>query len=100
MNNQYLTNRYWLILDSGGILRTPLNGWHLPEYIQRANAEYIKHGDDRGMGDVDYWLRTQFNLNRPGSPELGFGKRSKKIYTGPNGGTYYIKSGKKVYVRH
>lgn len=92
MNNQQLTDRYWLILDSGGIPRTPLNGWHLPEYIQRANYD--------GIGNADYWLRTQFNLNRPGSPELGFGKRSKKIYTGPNGGRYYIKSGKKVYIRY
>jgi len=51
MNNQQLTDRYWFILDSGGIPRTPLNGWYLPEYIQRANG--------RGLGNADYWLRTQ-----------------------------------------
>ena len=95
MNNQQLTDNYWSILYSGGLQRTPINGWYLPEYIQRANGS--------GLGNADYWLRTQFNLNRPGSPELGFGKRSKrskKIYTGPNGGRYYIKSGKKVYIRY
>lgn len=50
MNNQQLTDRYWFILDSGGIPITPLNGWYLPEYIQRANG--------RGLGNADYWLRT------------------------------------------
>ena len=69
MNIQQLTERYWLILQNGGLWRTPINGWYLQDYLQRANENIY---------NADIWLRNIFNINRPSSPELGFGKKNKR----------------------
>jgi len=92
MNINAITERYWSILEMENLPRLPLNEWNLDGYIQRVN--------NQGSIIAYYWLRDQINpnwrFNRPGSPEIGFGK---VIYTGPNGGRFYLKSGRKVYFK-